>query len=419
MTFSSRPPFVMHVDINSCFATIEQQANPTLRNKPIVVAAYTTGNGCILAASVEAKRLGMRTGMRVSDGKRICPSLVVLPSDPEKYRAVNHQLVSLLETYTDTVRVESIDEMVLSLEQTPALWRRQHLSVLSAMQDIGREIKVRIRKEIGEWITVSIGIAPNRYLAKVASGLEKPDGLRWIIKENIESVFDALRLEDLCGIKSGNAARLRLSGIGTPKAMLAAESGDLVRAFHSVVGYYWWRRIHGWEDGSMYKSFDQPDDEQKSFGQSYAFPQAYSAHDPRLWQILSQLVMKMGRRLRHASCTASGVGVSLFCADHSHWHTQQLTDEALFADRDFYDRIRSMLGKAPKTPVRILAISCYRLMHETTQLSLLEEDDKKRQITHAIDTLQDRFGDFTVTPGRMLSMERRVLDRIAFGKTAT
>ncbi len=99
MMFTDNPPTVMHIDLNSCFATIEQQANPLLRGKPVAVAAYTSPNGCILAASVEAKRLGVKTGMQVRDGLNLCPKLIILPPDPEKYRFINHKL-QVLQQYS-------------------------------------------------------------------------------------------------------------------------------------------------------------------------------------------------------------------------------------------------------------------------------------------------------------------------------
>lgn len=418
MDFASSLPTIMHVDLNSCFATVEQQANPLFRGKPLVVAAYATGNGCILAASKEAKRLGIKTGMSVREGQGIYRSLIVLSPDPEKYRTVNHQLKTLLGSYTDALSVESIDEMVLSLSDTPALWRYRQYDTVYAMTEIAKEMKRRITNEIGDWLTVSIGIAPNRYLAKVASGLQKPDGLRWLTKETIEDVFRTFKLEDLCGIKEGNATRLRYGGIATPLDMLHASQETLARAFHSIMGYHWWRRLHGWEDGVMYKTFDEKEDLQKSFGQSYALPKSYTAADPRLWQILSQLVMKMGKRLRDDGCTASGVGISLLFADHTHWHTQQKLSDALYADTDFYQWYRRMLTAAPVTPVRILAIYSYHLEREVAQLSLLPEDNRKRNLTAAIDKVSDRFGNFVLTPGRMMDMEQRVLDRIAFGKAS-
>ncbi len=410
MDFNPIPPTTMHVDINSCFATVEQQANPLLRGKPVVVAAYVKDYGCILAASREAKKLGIKTGMRVKEGKMIAPRLVVLPPDPPKYRIVNRQLLGLLQSYTAHISVESIDEMVMNLKDTPALHHQ-------SMEDIAREIKMRIRAEIGEWITVSCGIAPNRYLAKVASGLQKPDGLVTITRENIVDTFSRMTLTDFCGIKEGNSNRLKAAGILTPLAFYRASATDLKRAFRSVTGYHWWLRLHGYEDGSMYKEFEKDTGEdQKSFGQSYVLGTARTTHDPRLWQILAQLTMKMGRRLRADGFVAYGVGISTMFTDHTHWHTQEKKSFALFTDLDFYTAMRSMLMHAPEQPVKLLAVYCYALHRDTEmQVSLFPEENRGRDITRAIDAIQDRFGDFVIYPARMVNMEQKVLDRISFG----
>ncbi len=440
MDFSPCTPTVMHVDLNSCFATIEQQANPFLRGKPVAVAAYVEDRGCILAASVEAKRLGIKTGMRVRDGKFLCPQLVVLPPDPNKYRFVNRQLLKVLQSYSPEVSVESIDEMVMDVGWmvvgvTPL---RPPLLKLNAMVEIAQEIKQRIKSEIGEWITVSIGIAPNRYLAKVASGLHKPNGLDLITQETIASIFAKLKLEDLCGIKTANANRLRLSGIYTPLAMLSADARTLERAFHSIVGYHWWLRLHGYEDGSMYKTFkDQAafakgfgEPQQKSFGQSYALGRSYTPQEPGLHQILAQLVMKMGRRLREAGASARSIGVSLLFTDYTHWGARVTHTTTFYADSDLYQRAKDMLVHAPKKPVRICAVYCFNLRYDLyRQESLLPEDQRKKHLTQALDAVHDRWGDFVVMPGRMLHMEpastrergrvqrgeHKVLDRIAFG----
>src|SRR3989344_3534104 len=175
--FNPRPSVIMHIDLNSCFATVEQQANPHLRGKPVAVAAYTTPSGCILAPSIEAKHYGIKTGMRVKDGKLLYPGLIVLPPDPWKYRSVHLKLRKLISDYTADFNPKSIDEFVLNLEGYPCL-------VASSMQQVAREIKIRIKKEIGDWLTVSIGISPNRFLAKLASGIHKPDGLDEINKDN-------------------------------------------------------------------------------------------------------------------------------------------------------------------------------------------------------------------------------------------
>lgn len=396
----------MHVDINSCFATIEQQANPLIRGKPIVVAAYTTGRGCILAASVEAKRLGIKTGMRVSEGKNLYSRLIVLPSDPEKYRWVNHKLRTLLSSYTPYLSVESIDEMVMEVAHAP---RTDTIS-------LAHEIKRRIKQEIGEWLTVSIGIAPNRYLAKVASGLHKPDGLDVITKENIEEILTGLQLEDLCGIKEGNAGRLRMVGITTPVGFFRASAVSLVTALHSKTGWDWWQRLHGYEDpASFAKGSGGP--QQKTFGQSFALGTPRVPSDPQITKIMVQLIVKMGRRLRAAGFVAQALSISLLFTDYSHWVKNVRTKEPLFADSDFLAKANALLGQAPGKPVRIIAVTSFNLSPRGMgQMELWNTDETKWNITDALDAIADRWGEFTVTPGRMLGGEQKVLDRIAFGK---
>ncbi|MBI5448988.1 hypothetical protein HY948_01575 [Candidatus Gottesmanbacteria bacterium] len=405
----------MHVDINSCFATIEQQANPFLRGKPTVVAAYTTGNGCILAASREAKLLGIKTGMRVSEGKNLYPRLAVLPSNPDTYRWVNQKLHSILSSYTPRISIESIDEMVMDLVGAPS---SIHADVITSMQRVACEIKDRIKQEIGSWMTVSIGIAPNRYLAKVASGLHKPDGLDVITLDSLESIFQTIQLEDLCGIKYGISRRLRAAGIQTPVDLLRATPERLISALHSKTGFSWWQRLHGYEDGVIYKAFDSQQDVQKTYGQSFALGKPRSALDPEILKSMTQLLLKMDRRLRKAGYAAHGINISLSFIDHTHWTKNIRTTESLFSDTDFLHYARRLLGLAPDKLIRIMAVTSFNLFPEDTgQISLWNADEKKRNVTNALDAIADRWGEYTVTPATMMHVEQKVLDRIAFGKT--
>jgi DNA polymerase-4 len=387
----------MHIDLNSCFATIEQQANPLYRGKPLVVAAYTTDRGCILAASREAKTAGIKTGMRVSEGKRLCRCLIVLPSDPPKYRFVNRKLVELLSKYSADVEVKSIDEMVVKL------------SDISNQLSVAKDIKQRIKSEIGEWLTVSIGIAPNRYLAKIASNLHKPDGLDIITAQNIEHILCSLQLEELTGIKEGYGGRLRRYGIDSPLAMYRASSEVLAAAFGSKIGHDWWLMLHGWDP-----AVTSGQDQIKSIGHSYALPKAYLTSDIRLHQILSQLVEKTGRRLRDNHFTTGGLRISVLFADYTYWNHGEKKVHTLMHSRDLYREALRLLLTAPHHPVRLLAVSCFSLSTKE-QLSFFESSDKKCRLTNALDIIADRWGEYTVVPARMLAMENRVLDRIAFG----
>lgn len=423
LRFNPSPSTIMHIDLNSCFATIEQQANPHLRGKPVVVAAYTTSSGCILAPSIEAKRYGIQTGMRVKDGKALFPALVVLPADPWKYRNVHLALRKILTDYTNDFNPKSIDEFVLNLEGYPCL-RSEKWDVGNVMFEVGREIKERIKKEIGEWLTVSIGIAPNRFLAKTASNLNKPDGLDEINKGNYLEVFKNLSLTDLSGIKIRNAVRLNSTGIHSVIDFYNAPSWKLKAAFSSIVGYYWYIRLHGYE-------IDDVTYGRKSYGNSYALPKPLSTPE-QLAPILTKLVTKMGARLRRAGYKAKGVHLAISYRDGSFWHKSASWRTRVFFDsRDIYKETYRLLCACPylkparrppagsagqARPVRNLAVSVFNLLKsESTQLGLFEDVEKKESLVSAVDEINNRWGDFVVTPGRMLAAYDAVPDRIAFG----
>ena len=395
------PATIMHIDLNSCFAIIEQQANPLLRGKPIAVAAYTTPNGCILAPSVEAKALGIKCGMRVREGIQLCPSLIILPPDPRKYRFVNRKLLQLFRVYTSTVEVKSIDEMNLDFGHT--------LTLNHGLHTVGREIKAAIRSEIGEWMTVSIGIATNRYLAKLAANLHKPDGLDEIKASNLRSVLASRDLTDLFGIKDRNKARLLRVGINTPLEMLDASPQTLVAAFENITGYYWHLRLRGWE-------IDDVEFNRKSIGHTYALKNQ-KVGVSEVARLLCKLVEKVGTRMRRLGYAARGVHVSSLFTDMTHWQQRAMHQTPLFTSNDLYRQVMQLYAKAPQgKPVHSLAVTCYTLIKQPLQqLSFLEEEQKKRNLTLALDAINERWGDFTITSAKMMGMESTINDRIAYG----
>jgi DNA polymerase-4 len=402
MEFNSSPSYIMHIDLNSCFATIEQQANPFLRGKPVAVAAFTSPGGCILAASVEAKRLGIKTGMRVRDGRAIYSGLIVLPSDPWKYRNVHLKLRKLIADYTNDFSPKSIDEFVLNLKDYPALED-------SPIKVVAQEIKDRIRSEIGEWLTVSIGIAPNRYLAKIAAGLRKPDGLDEINKDNFLSVYSKLKLTDLTGIKARNAARLNGMGIYSVLDFYQAPIWRLKAAFHSITGFYWHARLSGYE-------VDDIEFGRRSYGNSVALGKNLSKIE-ELSPILARLTEKMCGRLRGARYCAGGIHLMLTFKNGSWWHKGRLLIQPYFDSRDFYKAAFKLLIEAdPKTPVLNIAVSCFGLTrNRCLQLGLFEDVDKKRDLVTALDSVNERWGGFTVGSARSFGGAKIVMDRIAFG----
>ncbi|KKT40404.1 hypothetical protein A3K29_03320 [Candidatus Collierbacteria bacterium RIFOXYB2_FULL_46_14] len=402
LDFNPAPSTVMHIDLNSCFATIEQQANPLLRGKPIAVAAYDSPNGCILAPSVQAKKLGIKVGMHVKDGRLLCPDLIVLPSDPDKYRSVHLGLKKVLSVYTPDIVPKSIDEFVLNFAGTPALRR--------GLFFIGQEIKDRIRNEVGDYLTVSIGLGPNRFLAKTASNLHKPDGLDEIDKNNFLKIYDSLTLTDLTGIARQNAIRLNSAGIYTVLDFFHADLRTLRAAFRSISDYYWFVRLRGWE-------IDDVDWGVKSFGHSYALPK-FLTKPEELAPILTKLVEKLGFRMRREGYQARGVHLAVLFRDHEFWHQGLKLDQPLFLSQDIYRVAYRLLSHSPyHLPVRNLAVSCFGLSErDSLQLGLFEDKIKKESLVSAIDDINDRWGNFVITPALMANMGDVIKDRISFGK---
>lgn len=420
IVFNPSPPTVMHIDLNSCFASVEQQANPLLRGKPIAIVHSDAPYGCILAPSVEAKLWGIKTGMTLAEGRIICPWLIARIADPAKYRAVHHQVGELLNQYSPHVISKSIDEFVLTLPVTkgsdlkgrvqprPCNQRgRSDPQGISERTDlIGKEIKQRIKSGIGDHLRVSIGVSTNQNLAKLASGLHKPNGFDIIDAHNFLLIYNQIKLQDFCGINVHNEARLHRVGIFTPLEFYQANLPTLTRAFQSVLGRYWYARLRGYE-------VDDIEFSRRSFGQSYVLPHPLNFSKWR--PILAKLVTKAARRLRSAGFSASAVHLSLRLGDHTVWQASHQLHTPLFRDADLLSATLSL--DPPLThPVKKIAVTFSGLVTDSLQLALLRDNSRDISLTHAQDTLNNKWGEYTVTSAAMLGSTGHVRDAIAFGK---
>jgi DNA polymerase IV len=392
----------MYVDINSCFATIEQQANVHLRGWPIVVAAYDSPGGCIVAPSIEAKTYGVKVGMRVSEGKKLCPFLEVLTPDPDKYRFVHLKLKKILLSYSEKVFPKSIDEFCLDLESYPACRR--------GIFAVAGEIKKRIVDEIGNWITVSVGIGPNRFLAKTGAGLTKPDGLDEINFKNFLGVYKKLGLRDLCGISFANEKRLNRVGVYDVVDFYQASPEKLREAFRSVLADWWFLRLRGWE-------VDEVESERKSFGNSYSLPKPLSKPDD-LAPILQKLVFKTGAKMRKSGFAGRGIYLLVIYRDKTYSRKSVTFSEKFFESGDIYKKAFEILSGFCLKPVYKLAVSCFSLEKmDKIQMEVFSDTEKKLNLVKAVDRVNRRWGDFCLTPGLMMDTGKVAVDRISFGGT--
>lgn len=402
-------PLIMHIDLNSCFAMIEQQANPLIRHKPVAVAAYDTPRGIILAASYEAKTKGIKVGVSVKDARAIMPNILIMTPDPDKYFDAHRRFKKVLLRYTSDITPKSIDEFVIDFTGSVSIQKGYQLPT------IGQQIKQDLKRELGEYVTVNIGIAPNRFLAKVAASLHKPDGMDLINADNLRTVYAGLELMDLPGINTRYAARLNLAGIYSPLQFLDAPVWQLKnQVFNSIVGFYWYLRLRGHEIDSV--NFGR-----KSFSQQYALGQK-TANIDELSRLLMKLCEKVGRRLRSNEFEARGIQLWISFEDHDYWSRRQQLKHAIYSTQDIFSQAKKLLLLA-YIPSRVTNISVGVFSLAPTQpIQLGLFDDTRldnRSLAKAADIINNRYGEFTMTPALMANMQDIIIKRVAFGSIDT
>jgi DNA polymerase-4 len=227
---------VMYIDMNSFFASCEQQDNEALRGMAIGVITHDSPFACVIAPSIEAKKKGVKTGMRLPDCKQLCPEIIPVLSRPSEYRKYHIKIMEVLRRYCDDVLAKSIDEAVMNFTS--------YKLVYDDFKEVARTIKQGIKESCGEFVKCSIGIAPNSFLAKLGTELQKPDGLIEITPENIDGYLARLSLTDLPGIAKNNEKKLKLIGLKTPLEMRHASEALLRKAFGGIVGNYWHYRLN-------------------------------------------------------------------------------------------------------------------------------------------------------------------------------
>lgn len=403
--FNHDKPLIMHIDLNSCFATVEQQARPLLRGKPVAILNRRTENTSIVTASYEAKAMGIKVGMKLKEAKLLCPEIVGIESDPAKYRYVYHKLLDIMNEYSGHVTMKSIDEGIIDFHDAP-------MGIVErGLEAIGREIKQRLKDEIGVWMRCNIGIATNRFLAKTAAGLHKPDGMDVITSDNIRQVLGGLKLTDLTGIASRNERRLNSVGIMTPLDFLAADVTTLKKiVFKSVVGEWWYKRLRGFE-------VDDLETQIRRVGRQYVL-ERFDLSREEINQRLHHLCESVGSRLRSQQRAARGVYVYAKTLDRGYWHGSHLSTLPFSSDRLIYELARQLFDRAPDG-IREIGVHCYQLETlEESQLSLFaEEVIQERQVTGAIDNINRKFGDRTIHSANTLKAGIYVKQKIPFGST--
>lgn len=407
------PRVILHIDMNSYFASVEQQANPFLRGKPIGVVATMTPNGCIIASSIEAKAQGIKTGFRIRDARLINPHIILIPNDAAKYRTVTSGIMRILKSYTEDIELYSIDEAFLDLTG--------FIESFDQAEKISQEIRQRIVREVGDWLQCSIGIAPTRWLAKFGSDIAAKSSTLVLHQENLTEHLEGRRVTDAWGIAKNLERRLHLLNIYTLGDLRRYPVANLMEVF-GILGYQLWANVNGIEFTSVHHQV-MP----KSIGHSHVFShRADSMEYPK--SVLAKLCEKAGRRLRALDLEAHGLWLGYGLPDRirekygrSGGGGAMTLPSPIIDTRDIFRLSWEALvaDLPPGALPNYLSMTLFRLQPRVEQLELWPRGKKDPPaLAAAVDTVNDKYGDFTVTRGSFWGLtDNDVPDRIGFRKT--
>ena len=369
--------------MDAFFISVEQRNHPSLRGKPAAVCG-SLSRSVVTSATYEARPYGIRAGMSIQEAKRRCPPLILVKGDHSKYTETASRIFSILKEYTPLVEVASIDEAYLDITQS--------LLLFQSPLHIAQSVKGQIRES--EELTCSIGVAPNKLLAKLGSGLKKPDGLVVIQKGDVEGILKDLPVSKLYGIGPKLTEELNSIGIFTCGQLGRFPVPVLCKKF-GVIG----ERLHEMGlglDDSPVVPFDGEEDA-KSISHSVTLEADTS--DPRLLKkVLLQLSERVSRRMRRERFYGKRIAVTIRYSDFFTFSKQKTLSKWMMSGNEIFEQAFEIFESIshPK-PIRLLGVGMSLLKKEWCQLDLFEKRGKKDNLLKAMDQVNERFGDWTLT----------------------
>jgi DNA polymerase-4 len=419
----------LHIDLNSFFASVEQQLHEEYRGKPLAVVPTMADTTCCIAASYEAKAFGVKTGTQVGEAKKKCPGIILIAGNHADYAKYSHDITKAVELACPVSHNPSIDEMVCQLigrEQEPPRARK-----------IALEIKESIHKNVGVALRCSIGMAPNRYLAKIASDMQKPDGLIGLLPSQLPRAIAHLELRALPGVGARTEVRLNKKGITTMEQLLALDRNGMRKLFDSVWGdrmYHWLRGAATGDDGAPV-----PGDVQKSLGHSHVLAPEHRSPEGS-WAVAHKLLHKAAMRLRMEHFYTGSLAVTIRYqltreqaeARSAHSKVKRHTSgiknsgwgmEARFRDCQdtltLLEVLRSLWAQRPQGPEFrkpfFVGITMRNLVPENEhQAELFADPNNRAQLSTTMDKLNLKYGHTTLHFAGMLPARESAPTRIAF-----
>jgi len=395
---------ILHIDMNSYFASVEQQANPFLRGKPVGVCAYLSSGGCIIASSKEAKAKDIKTGCTVREALKLDPKVELVENEPAKYRSTTEKIFKILSDYTNTLEPYSIDEAFLDLTG----WVKN----FTEAKKVGEKINARIKAEVGEWLGSSVGISWTKFLAKFASDIGPKGGILLIERNNLDSLLDGRALQDAWGINTAMEQCLNFLGISNLLELKHYDKDKIGRVLGRY-GYYLWANVNGLEIAQVSRGTPAP----KSVGHSYCL--AKKTTDKKyLSAVLYKLCEKTGRRLRNLEREAQQINLYFAYSRGGGIYKGFKTADKMFTTEEIAGYALNFLEKQNLImPLSMLAVSVGRLTTISSQMSLFCDNLSKKDLSRALDKLNDKYGEYTVIAGAMFGTDNLARDRIGFRKT--
>ncbi len=387
----------LYLDMNSFFASVEQELNPSLRGKPVAVVPLLADTTCCIAVSYEGKAFGVKTGTMVAEAKRLCPGMVFIEGRHEQYIRYHKRIVAAVESCVPVAAVCSIDEIACRLSGS-----QEDVSVAHALAD---KIKATLRSQVGVSLRCSIGLAPNRYLAKIAADMHKPDGFTVVRPCDLPEVLFALKVRDLPGVGARMETRLQDRGIHTMTKLLALSPEELRRAWGSVVGERLWHLLRGEE--RVEKTSPQ-----QSISHSHVLPPELR-NSPDALRVLKKLTTKTATRLRGEALWASRLDVYVRFLAQESWKAHC----TLFETQDtlaFLHVVEELWQKLPAGEPYAVGVALSGLVPDARHSPSLFDDPKRSKLTQALDQVNQKFGRETVHFGATHDAGALAPLRIAF-----
>jgi DNA polymerase-4 len=374
---------ILHIDMDAFFISVEQRDCPSLRGKPAAVCG-SLSRSVVTSATYEARPYGVRAGMSIQEAKRRCPQLILVEGNHSKYTETAARIFSILKGYTPLVEVASIDEAYLDITESQLLFK--------SLLHIARSIKDRIREK--ELLTCSIGVAPNKLLAKLGSRLKKPDGLVVIQKEEVEKILNDLPVSSLHGIGPKLEEELKSIGIFTcgqlgkcPVSVLSKRFGAIGERLHEMgLGM----------DDSPVVPFDEEEDA-KSISHNVTLEEDTSDPD-LLRKVLFQLSERVSRRMRKESFYGKRITITVRYSDFYTFSKQKTLSQWVNSGNEIFRNALEVFESIPHPqPIRLLGVGVSLLKKEWCQLDLFERREKKDKLLKAMDQVNERYGDWILT----------------------